>query len=69
MSEYQPRTPDRLMEILRAQDANPRSWQQEAADEIERLRDILRKCMPGANIIDLGNGEHICLYQQNRNET
>lgn len=38
MSEYQPRTPERLVEILRSQDQNPRSWQQEAAREIGRLR-------------------------------
>jgi hypothetical protein len=34
MSEYQPRTRERLIEILRAQDQNPRSWQQEAADAL-----------------------------------
>jgi hypothetical protein len=34
--KYQPRTPERLAEILRSQDQNPRSWQREAADEIER---------------------------------
>lgn len=38
MSEYQARTPERLMEILRTQDANPRSWQQEAADAIQNLK-------------------------------
>lgn len=37
MTEYQPRTAERLIEILRAQGANPRSWQAEAAGEIERL--------------------------------
>lgn len=35
-TEYQPRSAARLVEILRAQDENPRSWQQEAADMIER---------------------------------
>lgn len=39
--EYQPRTADRLIEILRATDPNPRSWQAEAASEIERLRAAL----------------------------
>lgn len=39
--EYQPRTAERLIEILRAQSQNPRSWQQEAADEIERLRELV----------------------------
>jgi hypothetical protein len=38
MMDYQPRTPERLIEMLRAQDANPRSWQQEAANTIERLK-------------------------------
>lgn len=38
MSEYQPRTHDRLVEILKAQDENPRSWQQEAADELARVK-------------------------------
>lgn len=37
MSDYQKRTPERLIEILRSSDQNPRSWNQEAADEIERL--------------------------------
>jgi len=37
MTEYQPRTPERLVEILRAQGENPRSWQAEAAAEIARL--------------------------------
>lgn len=33
--------------------------------EVERLRGILRKCMPGADaIVDLGDGETMCLYQQ-----
>lgn len=35
-SDYQPRTPERLVEILRAQSQNPRSWPNEAADTIER---------------------------------
>lgn len=39
--EYQPRTNERLVEILRAQDQNPRSWQQEAADAIERMQDAM----------------------------
>lgn len=34
MSEYQRRTPERLIEILRARDQNPRSIEQEAADAI-----------------------------------
>lgn len=38
MSDYQKRTPERLVEILRSSDQNPRSWNQEAADEIDRLR-------------------------------
>jgi len=38
MSEYQKRTPERLIEILRSSDQNPRSWNQEAADEIASLR-------------------------------
>jgi hypothetical protein len=41
MSEYQPRTVDRLVEILRSQDQNPRSWQQEAAGELERMCNAL----------------------------
>lgn len=46
--EYQPRTPERLVEILRAVD-NPRSWQREAAALIAALpaliaeRDQLRE--------------------------
>lgn len=35
--DYQPRTPERLIEILRAQSEQPRSWQREAATTIERL--------------------------------
>ncbi len=35
-----------------------------AADEIERLRSILRRCMGGANVVDLGNGEQIALFLQ-----
>jgi hypothetical protein len=38
MTDYQPRTPERLIEILKAQDENPRSWQQEAALTIARLQ-------------------------------
>lgn len=38
MSDYQKRTPERLIAILRSWDQNPRSWQQEAADEIASLR-------------------------------
>ena len=30
--------------------------------EIERLREILRQCMRGADTVDLGNGEIISLY-------
>lgn len=37
-NEYQPRTAQRLIEILRAKGENPRSLEAEAADEIERLR-------------------------------
>jgi hypothetical protein len=42
VSEYRRRTPERLIEILRSRDQNPRSWDQEAADEIERLQAQLR---------------------------
>lgn len=35
--DYQPRTPERLVEILRAQSQNPRSWPNEAADAIEQF--------------------------------
>lgn len=42
-AEYQPRTAERLIEILRAGSVNPRSWQAEAADEIERLRAALQR--------------------------
>lgn len=35
MSDYQPRTPERLVEILRAKGENPRSFEAEAADRIE----------------------------------
>lgn len=35
--DYQPRTPERLVEVLRAQSQNPRSWSNEAADAIERF--------------------------------
>lgn len=41
-NEYQPRTAARLVEILRAGHANPRSWQAETADKIEQFRDALR---------------------------
>lgn len=37
LNEYQSRTPERLVEILRSQSPNPRSWQQEAADLLDRL--------------------------------
>ena len=36
-------------------------------DEIDRLRSILRRCMPGAYCVDLGDGEIISLYQKERN--
>jgi hypothetical protein len=52
--EYQPRTAERLVEILRAQDPNPRSWQAEAAAEIERLtaeRDEARR-LHGKLVLD-----------------
>lgn len=39
--EYQPRTAERLVEILRSKGTNPRSWEAEAADAIERLQDAL----------------------------
>lgn len=35
--EYQPRTVERLVEILRSSSDNPRSWKREAADALERL--------------------------------
>jgi hypothetical protein len=44
MSDYQKRTPERLIEILRSSDQNPRSWNQEAADEIASLRAQLVGC-------------------------
>lgn len=37
MTEYQPRTPERLVEVLRSHGYGPRTWQAEAADLIERL--------------------------------
>lgn len=43
MTEYQRRTAERLVEILRAQDENPRSWQREAAGEIECLKGALEE--------------------------
>jgi hypothetical protein len=46
--EYQPRTPARLIEILRAQDDNPRSWEVEAAETIERLVWLLSRPYIGA---------------------
>jgi hypothetical protein len=33
--DYQPRTPERLIEILRSESTGPRSWQAEAAAVIE----------------------------------
>lgn len=39
--DYQPRTPERLIEILRAQAPNPRSWQAEAAATISRMQGTL----------------------------
>lgn len=33
-------------------------------EEIERLRAILRECMPGTRFVDLGDGETLFLYQQ-----
>jgi hypothetical protein len=38
MSEYQPRTLERIIEILQSQDQNPRSWQAEAASWLQQLR-------------------------------
>lgn len=32
--------------------------------ETERLRAMLRMCMPGASMADLGNGEVLALYQR-----
>ena len=32
--------------------------------ENERLRSILRQCMPGTHLVDIGPGEAVCLYQQ-----
>ncbi len=37
MTEYQPRTTERLLEILGSESTGPRSWQAEAAAEINRL--------------------------------
>jgi hypothetical protein len=36
--------------------------------EIKRLRSILRRCMGGANVVDLGNGEYIALYLEEVDE-
>jgi hypothetical protein len=47
MSDYQKRTAERLIEILRSSDQNPRSWNQEAADEIERLRKGIQDYLGG----------------------
>jgi hypothetical protein len=41
VTEYQKRTPERLIEVLRSHTYS-RSWQLEAADEIERLRAVLK---------------------------
>lgn len=46
----------------------PDETREDAAKEIERLRAILRKCMPGSEGVDLGGGEMICLYQQQGGE-
>jgi hypothetical protein len=35
----------------------------ELADEIERLRKIIRSCARGTEMVDLGNGEIIGLHQ------
>ena len=43
-TEYQPRTAERLIEILNAQDDNPRSWQREAAVTIAQLEAALKEC-------------------------
>lgn len=40
MTEYQKRTAERLVKILRSESTGPRSWQAEAANEIERLLEI-----------------------------
>jgi hypothetical protein len=40
MTEYQPRTAERLVEILRAKSENPRSVYREAASEIERVASL-----------------------------
>lgn len=37
-----------------------------ANSEIERLRDIIRSCVGGSEVIDLGNGEHWCLHMPNK---
>ena len=39
-NEYQPRTVERLIELLRSFEYGPRSWQSEAADALERLRRV-----------------------------
>jgi hypothetical protein len=38
----------------------------ELADEIERLRKIIRSCARGTEMVDLGNGEIIGLHLPNR---
>ena len=46
--EYQPRTIERLIELLRSFEYGPRSWQSEAADALERLRRVTSTHRPEA---------------------
>lgn len=61
MTEYQPRTSGRLIELLLAQDENPRSWQHEAAariTELEAERDRI------ADELDASNNNHRAMAHQ-----
>lgn len=57
--EYQPRTAERLVEILKAQDQNPRSWQREAARMIEQSRADVMTVLANLHYLEEVTGERI----------
>lgn len=42
MTEYQRRSTERIIEVLRSGDQNPRSWQQEAASRLSAMQEALQ---------------------------
>ena len=55
---------DRLQNRIHDSHMDAERLMDDAYDEIERLRSILRRCMGGVHIFDLGNGECRALYQE-----